>query len=557
MLGLAESPLSSVAGKASWHQQGVSDLTPYQYYELRGETWYCLVQTGDLGNPGLQAAIDGGLPYAQIGNLLLPWTTGEPYYQDTYDQQTDRLAGVVQQIATTATLTVTAGEKPLGVLAVALFEPLPWTRTYRAVLETTVRSLSLALERAEQASQFEEERAALMAFTAFTEQVGNETEELALVRRAMALLQDIGPFDVSYFELQDEAYQIRAWTRGFPEETLVHTGGPADWPSFAQAAAARQATFVDDWNDERREILQTGAYGAVAFQPFFHAEQVSSMLVMAARSTQCWSERDKGVFRAVGRSLSLALERAEQARQLAAQRDALDARSQELTAANEELEAFAYSASHDLRTPVRHVMGFTELAKRALEATPNDKVSQSLDVVQTAAVRMNTLIDAMLTLSRTVQHSLVFKKTALSDLVVQAQRDVGLEFGQHPVRWQIQPLPQVLGDPDLLQQVMTNLLGNAVKYSRTREASVVRVWAEDHGAEWAVSVRDNGVGFDPHHAQKLFGMFQRLHSQREFEGTGVGLATVRRIVLKHGGRISATGEVGEGATFTFTLPKPR
>ncbi|MGY2895582.1 ATP-binding protein [Deinococcus sp. UYEF24] len=529
------------------------------YYELRNETWFCMVQTGDLGNPGLQAAIDGGLPYAQTGNLLLPWTTGEPYYQDVYDQQTDRLADMVQQIATTATLTVTAGEKPLGVLAVALFEPLPWTVTYRAVLETTVRSLSLALERAEQASQFEEERAALMAFTAFTEQVGNETEVLALVRRAMALLQDIGPFDVSYFELQDGMYQLRAWGEGFPEGMLERSsqGFAADQPSFVEAAYARQATFFDDWDAQRHGVPEAGAYSAVALQPFFHAGEVGSMLVMATRSPQRWSERDRGVFRAVGRSLSLALERAEQARQLGAQRDALDARTHELTAANEELEAFAYSASHDLRTPVRHVMGFTELAKKALESTPNPKVTQSLDVVQTAAVRMNALIDAMLMLSRTVQHNLTLKQVALNTLVAQAQRDVGLEFGQHPVRWDIQPLPQVLGDPNLLQQVMTNLLGNAVKYSRTRAESVVTVWAEERAAEWAVSVRDNGVGFDPDHAQKLFGVFQRLHSQREFEGTGVGLATVRRIVLKHGGRVSATSKVDEGATFTFTLPKPR
>jgi hypothetical protein len=105
------------------------------YYELRNEVWHCLVQTGDLGNPRLQAAIDAGLPYAETGNLLLPWTTGQAYYQELYDQQTDQLAGVVDHIATTATLTVTAGEKPLGVLAVALFEPLPWTSTYRAVLE--------------------------------------------------------------------------------------------------------------------------------------------------------------------------------------------------------------------------------------------------------------------------------------------------------------------------------------------------------------------------------------------------------------------------------------
>ncbi len=143
----------------------------------------------------------------------------------------------------------------------------------------------------------------------------------------------------------------------------------------------------------------------------------------------------------------------------------------------------------------------------------------------------------------------------LNELVTQARRDVCAEFDGHAVRWQIDDLPRVQGDRSMLQQVMTNLLSNAVKYSSQREQSQVEVWCEESAAAWIIYVKDNGVGFDPAYAQKLFGMFQRLHSERDFKGTGVGLATVRRIILKHGGQVFAESQEHSGATFRFTLPK--
>ncbi|MGY2897146.1 sensor histidine kinase [Deinococcus sp. UYEF24] len=143
----------------------------------------------------------------------------------------------------------------------------------------------------------------------------------------------------------------------------------------------------------------------------------------------------------------------------------------------------------------------------------------------------------------------------LNDVITQARRDVGSEFAGHPVRWQVGQLPVVRGDRAMLQQVMTNLLSNAVKYSGKRELSAVKVWSEETPLEWRASVQDNGVGFDPQYAQKLFGFFQRLHTEREFQGTGVGLATVRRIVLKYGGQVFAESLDDSRATFSFTLPK--
>ena len=170
---------------------------------------------------------------------------------------------------------------------------------------------------------------------------------------------------------------------------------------------------------------------------------------------------------------------------------------------------------------------------------------------------MTALIDGMLVLSRAGRDEFTPRMLDFSALVRQARQDVGMEFPTRAVRWHTGPLPQVWGDPDMLQQVLTNLTSNAVKYSGTRPVSEVRIEVEERPTEWVVSVSDNGVGFDPRYAQKLFGVFQRMHSQKEFEGTGVGLATVRRIVLKHGGRVFAESPDEVGATFGFTLPRPQ
>lgn len=242
-------------------------------------------------------------------------------------------------------------------------------------------------------------------------------------------------------------------------------------------------------------------------------------------------------------------------RQLVEQQADLTRANEALRLVNEELEAFTYSASHDLRTPIRHIAGFSDLALRALRGSPNEVVERQVTVIRDAAERMNALIDAMLTLSRTSRQELRKATVDLTTLTHQAQRDAAVEFPDRTVTWRISALPQVAGDISMLQQVMTNLISNAVKFSRDREHAEVQVWAEMGSEEWLVFVRDNGEGFDARYVNKLFGVFQRLHRYEAFEGTGVGLATVRRIIVRHGGRVFAESPEMQGATFGFTLPR--
>jgi light-regulated signal transduction histidine kinase (bacteriophytochrome) len=230
----------------------------------------------------------------------------------------------------------------------------------------------------------------------------------------------------------------------------------------------------------------------------------------------------------------------------------LEREAERVRSLNEELEAFSYSVSHDLRAPVRHVGGFVDLLRRRTEGLLDETARRHLDTIGRAASHMGRLIDDLLAFSRMGRAEFMRARVDLARLV----REMLPELKPRAeVDWQLNGLPEVLGDPAMLRVVLSNLLSNAVKYTRTRERPRIEIGSErGEAAETVIFVRDNGVGFDMRYADKLFGVFQRLHGSDEFEGTGIGLATVRRIVHRHGGRTWAEGTPDGGATFYFSLP---
>lgn len=229
-------------------------------------------------------------------------------------------------------------------------------------------------------------------------------------------------------------------------------------------------------------------------------------------------------------------------------------RTAQLEALNAELDAFAYSVSHDLRAPVRHILSFGDLLRRALDDAALARAGKFVDIIQQSAQRMNVLIDELLGFARAAQAPLQRVPVELGRLVDDVRAELAPDLSGRRVRWEVRPLPTVQGDPGWLRQVLVNLLGNALKYTRTRNEAVIEVWAERAGREVTLHVRDNGVGFDPRQADRLFGVFQRLHRAEDFEGTGVGLSNVKRIVQRHGGRVWAEGRPDQGAVFSFSLP---
>jgi PAS domain S-box-containing protein len=236
----------------------------------------------------------------------------------------------------------------------------------------------------------------------------------------------------------------------------------------------------------------------------------------------------------------------------------LEGKVEQVSDVNRELEAFSYSVSHDLRAPLRHIAGFTDKLSRQLGEV-DEKSRHYMDVIAGSARRMSALIDDLLVYSRLGRSAMRLQMVDMQSMVHDARSmldaNAATEQPGHRIDWQVGALPVVVGDENMLRQVWMNLLGNAVKYSARSEPAVIEVSHDhDENGQHHFRVRDNGAGFDMAYAGKLFGVFQRLHSASEFPGTGVGLASVRRVLTRHNGRVWAESEPGKGATFHFTLP---
>lgn len=229
-------------------------------------------------------------------------------------------------------------------------------------------------------------------------------------------------------------------------------------------------------------------------------------------------------------------------------------RTAQLEATNKELESFSYSVSHDLRMPLRHIDGYIELLAGESQGRLTGEAQRYLQVVTDASRKMGRLIDDLLAFSRMGRIELIESSVALDALVEETIQAMAPDTGQRNIAWTVQSLPAVRGDPAMLKQVFANLLGNAVKYTRPRDPAqiVIGCLGEEEG-RLILFVRDNGVGFEMKYADKLFGVFQRMHRADQFEGTGIGLANVRRIIARHGGRTWAEATLERGATFYFTL----
>jgi light-regulated signal transduction histidine kinase (bacteriophytochrome) len=228
----------------------------------------------------------------------------------------------------------------------------------------------------------------------------------------------------------------------------------------------------------------------------------------------------------------------------------------ELTAAVNELDAFSYSVSHDLRAPLRAIDGFSQILLKQYGSTLSEEPRAYLQLVRDNTVQMGHLVDDLLKFSRLGRQPLSKQQVATGTIIEQVLYDARQQAKGRTVSVTVGEAPALWGDPSLLKQVFANLIQNAFKYTRTRAEAVIEIGSSETGGERVFFVRDNGAGFDMQYADKLFGVFQRLHRVEDFEGTGVGLAIVQRIVQRHGGRVWAEAAVDQGATFYFTTEVP-
>ena len=230
-------------------------------------------------------------------------------------------------------------------------------------------------------------------------------------------------------------------------------------------------------------------------------------------------------------------------------------RTAQFEAANKELESFSYSVSHDLRAPVRAINGFSSMLLNDYSDKLDDEGKRLLNVIRNNTRKMAELIDDLLALSRIGRKDIELSVVGMNTIVTSVLDEIKTTMPERNLQFSIKPLTFVRCDAGMIRLVLLNLLYNAIKFTKHRENTIIEVGGWEDEKENTYFVRDNGVGFDMQYASKLFGAFQRLHSGEEFEGTGIGLAIVQRIIYRHGGRVWAEGKVNEGATFYFTLPR--
>ena len=540
-------------------QAQLSDVS-VMYYELdpAAARWRGVVWSQDV-SPDIVAQVRAGVPL-EAPDFAEAVRRGVAVFVGGWEAEDNSLPAATAYGAAGFIPLLIAGEIR-AIFSVGKRAAREWPARDQAIVRAVARGLGLALERAFQAQQLRQQRDDLDRRTRQLETLLQLTEDLSetpdaatLIRRAQAsVLSLLPPGFAAYYEPQDGHWQVRVqtgWSGSADLQAHMDAGFPlGQTPSFDEVARTGEPAFVEVY-DPATDVDQEVAQGVAthATLPLLIGGQVRGVFNVPLFESRSWTAADRAVLLTTVRHLGAIIERTERSAQLVRS-------NAELQAANQELEAFTYSVSHDLRTPVRHVDGFITLARRELARGDMARAERHLGVVVEAAQRMDTLLDAMLTLSRAGRAVLNVQAVPLGRLAEQAVNDVTLLFPDQPVRWSIGPLPTVQGDVVTLQQVFRHLLENAVKYSQGQAEVEVQVWAEERDQEWDVFVRDRGVGFDPLYAGKLFGAFQRLHSQQEFTGAGIGLATVKRIVTRHGGRVWAESTPGEGATFGLSLPK--
>ena len=306
----------------------------------------------------------------------------------------------------------------------------------------------------------------------------------------------------------------------------------------------------------RNRCIHEG-FQSVALIPLRAGNQIGGILQLNDRQPNRFTPEIISYFEDLSIIIGIALARKLAEDEMAGAKRRSDSLNLELEVANEDLEAFSYSVSHDLRAPLRHMTGFAKLLKKRMEDQQDEKSRQYALLIADASAKMERLIDDLLSYSLLGREEMPKKEVSLSQLLKESIDEVSQDMKGRDIIWKIGELPIVYCEPTMLKLVLVNLIANAVKFTSNRTRAEIEIACNKGESEVECFVKDNGVGFDMEHVDRLYGVFQRLHTQTEFEGTGIGLANVRRIIALHGGRTRAEGSVGKGATFYFSLPNHR
>jgi signal transduction histidine kinase/DNA-binding response OmpR family regulator len=467
-------------------------------------------------------------------------------------------------------------DRLVGVAALFARQPLPddTLESLASIADTIALGIDRkraeeALRASEQTERFLAEASALLSSSLDYETTLTHVTRLAVPRFGdwcgVDLLQSDGTLRALAVAHVDPAKVelARALRQKFPENPDAPIGSYAVLRSgkseLIESVSDDLLAAATQDEEQLRVVRELGLRSWMIVPLVAHGRAVGTLSLVRAESGRPYTREDLHLAEELGRRAAIAVENArlfEEVKQLNATLEhRVNERTAALTEANRELEAFTYTVSHDLRAPVRHMSGFVDLLERHARDRLDERGIRYVRTIGDSAKQMGRLIDALLAFSRIGRVDIGHVRVDLGALVREVRQSFEPDLASRRVHWSIATLPEVIGDATLLRIVLANLVSNALKYTASRQEAHIEIGTTHDADGWpAVFVRDNGVGFNPAYTNKLFGVFQRLHNDPQFEGTGIGLATVRRIVQRHGGRVWAEGRPDAGATFFFSLP---
>jgi PAS domain S-box-containing protein len=477
------------------------------FWEVQDGRWHATRLTGDVGSAQLQAVIDAGLPAGQTPTLDIPQRTRAPFYQDVYPQGADTPAWAVSHVNAVATLPVLVNGEVRGVFNVPLFDVRVWSEADRAVLETVVRSLGLALERLE------------------VQRALNQTQHYLRVAAENAPILLFVTDAQGVFTLSEGRLLEQLGLR--PGQAVGHSATAlfAHEPDLREGRRLAQALAGEVAHD-----LAHLTRGGVTLESWFIPVKDSRGVVTEV----------------VGVSLDVT-------ERLATQRR-IERANEALRRSNAELEQFAYVASHDLQEPLRTITSFSQLLTSKYSGQLDSRAETYVRLINEGTGRMAQLLQDLLAFARVTSGAETLVPVDTGAVLNVVLQDLHAQIERTGAQVEVGSLPAVLGDTSQLRQVFQNLIGNALKFSAPDRCPVIGVSAVRQGALIRFAVSDNGIGIAPEFFERIFTIFQRLHGREQYEGNGIGLSITRKIAQRHGGEVWLESTPGEGTTFFLTLP---
>lgn len=589
-IGRAVSEITDLAALLETIRQQLEKLLAFDFYSVR-------VFNAESQTVTHLAVYENGQYWDEADAPLVPGTDAYKVFQTgesvlhlyTEEELADFKRAPLMQIGDHSKFTASVIFVPLkkqgqtiGALSVQRYQPNAYTAEHLRLVEAVAIQVAIAIENARLFTRLQHELAERRQAEELTQKVNLELQRRV---RELYVLNAVAQAGVSaknehellspvvevlYQSLYPDMVGVALWNE---QERLLstfpcaHRGLPDSIDQMAfhldegiagHVAATRQPYRMRNIDDPFYLPIDPSIRSELCV-PILAEDKLLGVLDVESRQPDAFGDADQNLLVTVTGQIATALERLRAEQQLRAFNAELEQRVNERTlqleAANKELETFSYSVSHDLRAPLRSIHGFAKILKEDFSGEMSPTALGFLAKILDSVSKMGQLIDELLDFSRIGRKPLSLQRIAPNEIVQDVIESLAAEVAGRQIEWHIPALPTVIADPLLLQQVYANLLGNAVKYTSKRELARMEVGHFTQEGESIYFVRDNGAGFDMQYADKLFAVFQRLHRDDEFEGVGIGLAIVRRIIERHGGRVWAEAEVGKGAAFFFTLGK--